>query len=238
MLRKILLGLLALILLITVAGVLYYRIVLYNAPLISDTDRAQISLMPLPATLELKKGVIDLSMGIQIESTASENAMIEKSIARFSNSLMDLFQIGTNENGVLVKINCLNPEQFNLPEVDSDESYSLETGKQIILTANTQWGVNHGLETILQLISNSENKQSIPKLKLEDKPRFKWRGVMLDVSRHWIPKEVVLRILDEMAAVKMNVFHWHLSGWKAKSFRVYTSRVQMVNIIHRMKYAK
>lgn len=218
MLKKILPGLLTLVIFLVIAGLLYYRLVLYQAPLISNTDRAQISVMPLPASMELKKGTLDLSKGIRIESNASENAMIEKSITRFSNRLTDLFQIGTNENGVPVKINCLNPQQFSIPEPDMDESYSLQVDKQIVLTASTQWGVNHGLETILQLISDNNSMASIPKLKLGDRPKYKWRGLMLDVSRHWIPKDVVLRILDGMAAVKMNVFHWHLSD--DQGFRV------------------
>ena len=51
----------------------------------------------------------------------------------------------------------------------------------------------------------------VPAVHIDDQPRFAWRGLMMDVSRHWMPIEVVKRNLDGMAAVKLNVFHWHLS---------------------------
>ena len=57
---------------------------------------------------------------------------------------------------------------------------------------------------------------------IEDQPRFPWRGLMLDSARHWMPVEVVKRNLDAMAAVKLNVFHWHLSD--DQGFRVESKR--------------
>lgn len=218
MLKKILFSLLALILLLVVAGVVYYRVVLYKAPLITDEDRAAVTLMPLPAKMELKDGQLDLSEGIKIELTGVENETVNKAAKRFTTSLGKLYQITNAENGIPVKINCLHPTDKTVPSLNEDESYSLVIGKDIQLNANTQWGINYGLETILQLISTKAGSPAIQMLKLEDHPRFAWRGIMLDVSRHWMPKEVVLRTLDAMAAVKMNVFHWHLSD--DQGFRV------------------
>jgi hexosaminidase len=78
----------------------------------------------------------------------------------------------------------------------------------------------HGLQTLLQLVEVSPTGFATPALTIEDKPRFPWRGLMIDVSRHFIPLDVLKRNLDGLEAVKMNVFHWHLSenqGFRAES---------------------
>src|SRR5208282_349188 len=75
-----------------------------------------------------------------------------------------------------------------------------------------------GLATFAQLAEPGPHGFEIPAVHIEDSPRFPWRGLMLDVSRHWMPVEVVLRNLEAMAAVKLNVFHWHLSD--DQGFRV------------------
>jgi hexosaminidase len=88
------------------------------------------------------------------------------------------------------------------------------------LKAATVAGALHGLETFAQLVGPGAEGFQVPAIHIEDSPRFPWRGLMLDVSRHWMPVEVVERNLDAMAAVKLNVFHWHLSddqGFRAES---------------------
>ena len=98
------------------------------------------------------------------------------------------------------------------PVLDEDESYSLKIkGGQVELSANGERGVLHGLETLFQLLEQDGQGWYLPELVLQDSPRYPWRGLMIDVSRHWIPKEVILRNLDGMAAVKMNVLHLHLT---------------------------
>ncbi len=90
------------------------------------------------------------------------------------------------------------------------------------LSAATDAGALHGLETFVQMIVPAQDGFSAEAFTIEDKPRFPWRGLMLDVSRHWMPVAVVERNLDGMAAVKMNVFHWHLSD--DQGFRVESRR--------------
>jgi hexosaminidase len=68
------------------------------------------------------------------------------------------------------------------------------------------------------LVQTEKGNKCLPLLKIEDSPRFQWRGLMIDVCRHFIPKSVILRNLDAMAMAKMNVFHWHLS--EDQGFRV------------------
>jgi hexosaminidase len=100
-----------------------------------------------------------------------------------------------------------------------DESYRLSiTNKKISLDAETDIGALRGLETFLQLLNADQEGYYFPGVDITDAPRFPWRGLLLDVSRHYMPLEVIKRNLEGMAAVKMNVFHWHLAD--DQGFRV------------------
>jgi len=135
-------------------------------------------------------------------------------------------------------------ENYYLPQLGDDESYQLtisgkstfhktkdkagakELKKQahISIQANSDFGALHGLTTLVQVITtkNTESKWLLPKLTIDDKPRFKWRGLMLDSVRHFITLNTIKRQIDGMAAAKLNVFHWHLTddqGWRFESKR-------------------
>ncbi len=101
---------------------------------------------------------------------------------------------------------------------DIDESYHLNiTKKSINLTAQSYEGVLHGLETLLQLIGEQKKTIKLPLVDIKDYPRFKWRGLLLDTSRHFFSVATIKRQLDLMAAAKLNIFHWHLTddqGWR------------------------
>ena len=100
--------------------------------------------------------------------------------------------------------------------INEDESYQLSVTPQgARLTAATDVGAMHGLETILQLATNEHGACVLPAVTISDTPRFRWRGFMVDVSRHFEPVSVIKRTLDGMAAAKLNVFHWHLSDDQA-----------------------
>src|SRR5258708_33192597 len=100
--------------------------------------------------------------------------------------------------------------------VNEDESYQLSITPQTArLTAATDAGAMHGLEPILQPATNERGACVLPAVTISDTSRFRWRGFMLDVSRHFEPVPVIERTLDGMAAAKLNVFHWHLSDDQA-----------------------
>lgn len=106
-----------------------------------------------------------------------------------------------------------------IPQLGEDESYLLDVDSdRITLTANTNIGAMRGLETLLQLLERDRDGFYFPKVLIEDQPRFPWRGLMIDIARHFQPMEVLKRNLDAMAAVKLNVFHWHLT--EDQGFRV------------------
>jgi hexosaminidase len=114
----------------------------------------------------------------------------------------------TNDTCSMI-ITCDHPGKIVLNE---DESYTLLISPaKINLNSTTDLGALRGMETLLQLLGSDEDNYYFPSVRIEDIPRFPWRGLMMDVSRHFMPVEVIKRNLDAMAAVKMNVFHWHLS---------------------------
>ena len=104
-----------------------------------------------------------------------------------------------------------------------DESYRLDASpEKAVLAASTVEGALYGLETFAQLISPGRDGFQVPSVHIEDHPRFSWRGLMIDCSRHWMPVETIEQNLDAMAAVKLNVLHWHLSD--DQGFRVESKR--------------
>jgi hexosaminidase len=110
-------------------------------------------------------------------------------------------------------------ESKPVQEIGEDEAYTLDvTTSGAKIHAASPLGAMHGLQTFLQLVAITPDGFTVPAVHIEDEPRFPWRGLMIDVARHFAPVEVVKRNLDGMEAVKMNVFHWHLS--ENQGFRV------------------
>ena len=106
-----------------------------------------------------------------------------------------------------------------------EDSYTLISNPESVnITGNTYRGIIAGIQSLRQLFpaeieSDSKVNQSwgIPSVQIQDAPRFGWRGLMLDVSRHFYSKEEVMEFLDLMALYKLNKFHWHLTddqGWR------------------------
>ncbi|MEI6060705.1 MAG: family 20 glycosylhydrolase [Bacteroidota bacterium] len=107
------------------------------------------------------------------------------------------------------------------------EGYALvSSAKGVVISANQAAGLFYGIQTLLQLFPKEiESKEVVkmkwivPAVKITDYPRFAWRGLMLDVSRHFFTKEDVMQYIDEMARLKFNTFHWHLTddeGWRVQ----------------------
>jgi len=103
------------------------------------------------------------------------------------------------------------------PSLKSD-AYALTVTPHNVEISGGKNGVFYGLQSLLQLVkADSAGKLSIPCVKIEDEPRFQWRGMHLDVSRHFFSKEFVKKYIDYLATYKMNTFHWHLTddqGWR------------------------
>jgi hexosaminidase len=123
-----------------------------------------------------------------------------------------LSQIGPEQSQqATLVIHCDGPG-LSVQSVTEDESYSLTmTQRQARLAAPNPLGILRGLETFWQLMRFEGKKQVVPCVTIRDHPRFRWRGLLIDVGRHWQPREVIRRNLDGMAAAKLNVLHWHLT---------------------------
>ncbi len=216
MIKKILLGLLTVLVLLGAGGYLYYRLFLYEAPLISEDDRTRIQLMPLPASLEINSGLPDISEGIYL--TAGHDAIKDTRVYDFLNRKRDILGLNDNKEGLPLSINVSDAGDHGIVDPIEDEWYALDIeADEIMLAARSTIGAIRGLTTLTQLVQSAQNN-TIPAMSLTDIPRYSWRGLMLDVCRHWIPKDVVLRTLDAMEQVKMNVLHLHLS--EDQGFRV------------------
>jgi hexosaminidase len=90
----------------------------------------------------------------------------------------------------------------------------------IRISAAVPVGVIRATETLVQLFCAKDGERYLPSLAIDDHPRFKWRGLLIDTSRHFLPVPTVERILEAMAVVKMNVLHFHLTdepGFRAES---------------------
>jgi hexosaminidase len=185
-----------------------------------------LPLMPWPAQVKVSPSpgylVVDTSFAVGLDSHA--DGRLRKTVAMFLNDLrrhtgmlpLD-FSITTSEKAQIA-IHCERPSK-EMPELGEDESYRLEvTPSGAELSAPTTLGVMRGLQTFLQLIETTPQGFALPTVWIEDKPRFPWRGLMIDSGRHFIPVDVIKRNLDAMAAVKLNVLHWHLS--ENQGFRV------------------
>jgi hexosaminidase len=189
-------------------------------PRILSVDRADLHLMPLPVAAEIRPGSLDLRRGLTTIGVRCGDARVARALVRFGRQLTQMRPRvpGVRGGRAAFTVSC-NRRVGSIQLPVEDESYSITVRPlELSLSAQTPYGVLRGLETILQLVERTDTSLSIPALTIEDRPRYPWRGLMIDVSRHWMPKEVILRNLDAMAAVKLNVLHLHLSDDQA--FRV------------------
>jgi hexosaminidase len=179
------------------------------------------ALMPMPSKVETGAGnlTIDATFGVAGDAFGRLAPAKLRFLARVARQT-GIFPAPSGSAATL-QIACAPCSAS--PVLGEDESYQLDiTRVGANLKAATVAGVLHGLETFLQLIQPGPDGFQVPAVHIADQPRFAWRGLMLDCSRHFLPFEVIEHNLDAMAAVKLNVFHWHLSddqGFRAESQR-------------------
>ena len=182
-----------------------------------------LNLLPLPASAQSGTGSLGVDSSFSVAFTGHSEPRLERAGDRFLRQLarqtglpLALKPGKTARATLVIQTDHASKE---IQELGEDESYVLEvttTGAK--LTAPTPLGAMHGLQTFLQLVDVSLGGFAAPALTIQDKPRFPWRGLMIDSARHFIPLDVIRRNIDAMEAVKMNVFHWHLS--ENQGFRV------------------
>jgi hexosaminidase len=185
--------------------------------------QAPLNLMPQPASVKQGTGSLSIDANFTIAFTGHPEPRLDRAAERFlaqlhrQTGLLPFKRIQDSAKATLaVHTDHASKE---IQELGEDESYSLEvTATGAKLSAANPLGILRGLQTFLQLVEVTSNGFAAPAVSIQDQPRFPWRGLMIDVSRHFIPLDVVKRNIDGMEAVKMNVFHWHLS--ENQGFRV------------------
>jgi hexosaminidase len=183
----------------------------------------QINLMPMPASVQVGTGQLAITPAFSVSVTGSHDAALDREIERFKTQISRQTGIPLRPKSGAVPTLTIHADRGReaVQKLGEDESYSLtvtDTGAQ--LNAPAELGVIRGLQTFLQLVQITPSGFAAPVVTIKDQPRFPWRGTLIDVSRHFIPLDVLKRNVDGLAAVKMNVLHWHLSddqGFRAES---------------------
>ena len=202
----------------------------------AQVSKESLNVMPWPQKMELKSGNFALNSSFKVNVTGQPNSRIFVATSNFLRRLdgrtglffKQGFVTATNEfPDAQLQINCVKAGKIGLYE---DESYQLTIQSNTIsINASSDLGAMHALETLLQLLQNNATSFYFPNVTITDMPRFTWRGLMIDAARHFQPVDVIKRNLDAMAAMKMNVFHWHLvddQGWRIemKKHKVLTDK--------------
>ena len=193
--------------------------------MVNAQSNALLNIMPLPAKAERAEGSLKIDATFRIALTGHREPRLDRAGQRFLHQVrrqtgLVLLPAKTDAGTATLEIKT-DHESKAIQELGEDESYTLDvtpTGAK--LHAANPLGALRGLQTFLQLIAITPDGFSVPAVRIEDRPRFPWRGLMIDSCRHFIPLDVIKRNLDGMEAVKMNVLHWHLSeneGFRAES---------------------
>lgn len=190
----------------------------------AQINKEDLNLMPWPQNIKINEGKFILKKDFKINITGEPNRRVFGAAVRFLRRLdgrtslffsQDYISNLNQDPDADLQINCSTEGNIGLYQ---DESYHLDIqANKIVINATNDLGAIHALETLLQMIQTEGGVFYFPNSKISDFPRFTWRGLMLDASRHFLPIEVIKRNIDGLAAVKMNIFHWHLvddQGWR------------------------
>jgi hexosaminidase len=176
----------------------------------------QVSIIPQPVSLQVNEGafLLDANTAIQFNPANKELKAAADFFAKYVKNISG-YSLPLN---VVKKKNIL----FQLASVAEigTEGYQLKvTESAITIMANTKAGIVYGMQTLFQTMPAVRTNAALkfPCMQVTDYPRFKWRGMMLDVSRHFFSPDMIKEFINLMASYKMNVFHWHLvdgAGWR------------------------
>jgi hexosaminidase len=181
------------------------------------------TLMPQPAHLTAATGAFPWNASVTVGVTHFSDQRLDDALTRILEQLERKTGVSrqrsittSSASNFIIDVEAAGEA---IQSIDEDESYTLAvTSTGVRLHAVTVVGAMRGLTTLTQLIQPSGGGFIVPAVEINDSPRFRWRGLMIDVGRHFEPVDVIKRNLDAMAAVKLNVFHWHLT--EDQGFRI------------------
>lgn len=161
----------------------------------------EINVIPYPNDVVINQGECDLSIGFQLKGNTPNQDYLKKILVSEHN-------LSPNPKGTEIRL------RINKNIVGGNEAYRLTViPSRIIIEASAENGIFYGIQTLRQLI----REKKTPCLVINDKPAFTWRAYMLDEARYFQGKETVKQLIEEMALLKLNTFHWHLTddaGWR------------------------
>lgn len=190
---------------------------------------SSIKVIPMPHYITDDGSKLFLSDGFRIIAKQSITPDLRLTIDRYTKYISLLAKISTDgaahaANTLTIDCPSISSKENNgYPKMGENEGYRLNvTGKGLYLHASSLTGVVRGLATVVQLIDEdpSTKLSFVPHVTVVDRARFVWRGLMVDVCRHWMPVAVIERTLNAMELSKLNVLHLHLSddqGFRAQS---------------------
>src|SRR5437588_6912622 len=195
-----------------------------QVPTVNFATQSHMNLRPVPSSVQIQTGRLPItsSFNVAVKNYTDDRlrAGIDRMLRRLAGRtvLTVPADLATDEGAAILVVQCERAGEI-IPALNENESYSLEVNdKQARLIAPTVVGALRGLETFLQLLQGDRDGYYLPGINIQDQPRFPWRGLLIDIARHYEPLDVLKRNLDGMASVKLNVFHWHLS--EDQGFRV------------------
>ena len=167
---------------------------------------AHPALIPLPTSLEWHDGDIPITAGTVVEGRG-DAATTAAYVAR----TLDLKQGGRGPSRIRLLI-------VSASKVPGAEAYHLRAvGNEVLIEASDPRGLFYGAQTLRQLVTTASGSRTVPNVEIRDTPRFRWRGLLIDLGRHFFGKPTLFQIIDEMAAYKLNVLKLHLTdyeGWR------------------------
>lgn len=163
-------------------------------------------LIPLPALVEWHEGSVPIGPATLVEANGAAT-----SIETYLVQTMGLRRDGKGTSRVRLSLVPAN-------RMEGPESYHLKvSGKEILIEASDPRGLFYGIQTLRQLVTGPKERRVVPDVEIKDRPRFHWRGLLIDLGRHFFGKATLFEIIDEMAAYKLNTLHLHLTddpGWR------------------------
>ena len=193
------------------------KTILWAVLLFSMLSQAQqaVHIIPQPVSLEMKEGsfVINDKTAIKVSKKDRETERVVHFFTEYVKRVSGFDLKGNNKGNKII---------FGIEKIEGigDEGYLISVNpNEIHVKANTSKGLFYGVQSLLQTLPfvRTNDLVQIPSMEIRDYPRFQWRGLMLDVSRHFFAPELVKEFIDLLATYKMNVFHWHLvdgAGWR------------------------
>lgn len=169
---------------------------------------AHPALIPLPTSVSWHDGSVTIGSATVVEGRG-EAAASAAYLAR------ELRLKGTGRGASKIRLSLVPASKIANPE-----AYHLRaSGKEVLIEASDPRGLFYGAQTLRQLISGEGSARSVPAVEISDAPRFRWRGLLIDLGRHFFGKQTLLKVVDEMAAYKLNELKLHLTdyeGWRVE----------------------